>query len=192
MSVGHAAKSLSPSANAWREWLAENGPRLLLFAKNQTRSAADAEDVLQDALVKLVEKLNDGSFDGGQEMWMAYLYTSIRRLSIDMGRKDDRRRRREDFVADEAEAESALAFDPWFDSDASHEERRVQLERGMKELPKKFSEVIVLKIWGEKTFAEIADMLEISQNTVASRYRYGVEILRRKLIENKCKGDLAL
>lgn len=188
----NAVKSLSPSAAAWREWLAENGPRLFLFAKNQTRSTADAEDVLQDALVKLVEKLNDGTFDGGQEMWMAYLYTSIRRIAIDLGRKDDRRRRREDIVADEAESEASLASDPWFDSDSSLEETRIQLERGMKELPKKFSEVIVLKLWSDKTFAEIAEMLDVSQNTVASRYRYGIEILRRKLIENKSKGDLAL
>ena len=51
-----AVTSLSPSATAWRAWLTANGPRLLLFAKNQTRNAQDAEDVLQDALVKLVEK----------------------------------------------------------------------------------------------------------------------------------------
>ena len=183
---------MSPSASAWREWLQANGPRLLLFAKNQTRNAQDAEDVLQDALVKLVEKLDSGSFDGGQDMWMAYLYTTIRRLSIDLGRKDDRRRKREDFVSEEREADAAAQFDPWFESDASGDETRSYLERGLKELPQKFAEVIVLKIWSNKTFAEIGDMLNISQNTAASRYRYGLEILKRKLIEAKSKGDLSL
>lgn len=187
-----AAVSLSPSASAWRDWLTANGPRLLLFAKNQTRNAQDAEDVLQDALVKLVEKINTQSFDGGQEMWMAYLYTTIRRLAIDLGRKDDRRRKREDYVSDEMESDAAQKFDPWFESDASEEETRSQLERGLKELPQKFAEVIVLKIWGDKTFAEIGEMLNISQNTAASRYRYGLEILKRKLIESKSKGDLSL
>jgi RNA polymerase sigma-70 factor (ECF subfamily) len=187
-----AAVSLSPSASAWRDWLVANGPRLLLFAKNQTRNAQDAEDVLQDALVKLVEKINSSSFDGGQEMWIAYLYTTIRRLAIDLGRKDDRRRKREDYVSDEMESEAALKFDPWFESDASEEETRSQLERGLKELPQKFAEVIVLKIWGDKTFAEIGEMLNISQNTAASRYRYGLEILKRKLIESKSKGDLSI
>jgi RNA polymerase sigma-70 factor (ECF subfamily) len=187
-----AAVSLSPSASAWRDWLSANGPRLLLFAKNQTRNAQDAEDVLQDALIKLVEKINSSTFDGGQEMWMAYLYTTIRRLAIDLGRKDDRRRKREDYVSDEMESEAAMKFDPWFESDASDEETRSQLERGLKELPQKFAEVIVLKIWGDKTFAEIGDMLNISQNTAASRYRYGLDILKRKLIESKSKGDLSL
>jgi len=187
-----AAVSLSPSASAWRDWLVANGPRLLLFAKNQTRNAQDAEDVLQDALVKLVEKINTSSFDGGQEMWMAYQYTTIRRLAIDLGRKDDRRRKREDYVSDEMESEAAQIFDPWFESEASDEETRTQLERGLKDLPSKFSEVIVLKIWGDKTFAEIGEMLNISQNTAASRYRYGLEILKRKLTESKSKGDLSL
>ena len=187
-----AAVSLSPSANAWRDWLTTNGPRMLLFAKNQTRNAQDAEDVFQDALVKLVEKLNNGEFDGGEEMWMPYLYTAIRRLSIDLGRKDDRRKKREDYVADEIEADEALKFDPWFESNASEEESRTLLEAGLKELPTKFSEVIVMKIWGQKTFAEIAETLAVSQNTVASRYRYGLEILKRKLIESKSKGDLCI
>ena len=187
-----AAISLSPSSLAWRDWLSEQGPRLMLFAKSQTRNAHDAEDVVQDALVKLVEKINDGTFDGGQEMWMAYLYTSIRRLSIDLGRKDDRRKKREDYVSDEMECEAALKFDPWFESEASDEETRSQLEQGIKELPNKFSEVILLKIWAEKTFAEIGEMLGISQNTAASRYRYGLEILKRKLIESKTKGDLSI
>ena len=164
----------------------------MLFAKSQTRNAQDAEDVVQDALVKLVEKINDGTFDGGQEMWMAYLYTTIRRLSIDLGRKDDRRKKREDYVSDEMECEAALKFDPWFESEASDEETRSQLEQGIKELPNKFSEVILLKIWAEKTFAEIGEMLGISQNTAASRYRYGLEILKRKLIESKTKGDLLI
>lgn len=187
-----AAVSLSPSATAWRDWLTTNGPRLLLFAKNQTRNAQDAEDVFQDALVKLVEKLNNGEFDGGEEMWMPYLYTAIRRLSIDLGRKDDRRKKREDYVADEIEADEALKFDPWFESNASEEESRTLLEAGLKELPTKFSEVIIMKIWGQKTFAEISETLAVSQNTVASRYRYGLEILKRKLIESKSKGDLCI
>jgi RNA polymerase sigma-70 factor, ECF subfamily len=183
---------LSPSASAWKEWLAISGPRLFLFAKNQTRNAQDAEDVLQDALVRLVGKLNSGEFDGGQEMWMPYVYTSIRRLAIDLSRKDDRRKKREDFVGDEIEAEAALKFDPWFQSDASGDESREYLEAGLKELPEKFSEVIIMKIWGDQTFAEIGEALEISQNTAASRYRYGLEILKRKLIEAKSKGDLMI
>lgn len=186
------AASASPSTLAWREWLTVNGPRLLLFAKNQTRNAEDAEDILQDALIKLIEKLNAHQFDGGQEMWMPYLYTAIRRLAIDLSRRDDRRKKREDIVTDEIITDEAAKFDPWFDTEASDDESRILLESGIKELPKKFSEVIIMKIWGEKTFAEIGEALGVSQHTVASRYRYGLDILKRKLVESRSKGDLLI
>lgn len=186
----NSATDLSPSASAWRTWLGENAPRLLLFARQQTRSNEDAQDVLQDALVKLVEKLRTGEFVGGQEAWMPYLYTAIRRLAIDLSRRDDRRKRREDTVGEDIGTELQEAFHPWFESDASDDETRVLLEAGLKELPPKFAEVIVMKIWGERTFAEIGEALDISQNTAASRYRYGLEALKRKLGGARRKGDL--
>ena len=186
------AESLSPSTIAWREWLAEHAPRLVLFARQQSRSSEDAEDIVQDALVKLVEKLDAGEFVGGQEAWMPYLYTTIRRLSIDLGRRDDRRRRREDVVGGEAEIEQREVFHPWFESESSDDETRTLLEAGLKELPPKFAEVVVMKIWGDRTFAEIGESLEISPNTAASRYRYGLEALKKKLSSARRKGDLSI
>jgi RNA polymerase sigma-70 factor (ECF subfamily) len=185
-------ESLSPSTIAWREWLAEHAPRLILFARQQSRSSEDAEDIVQDALVKLVEKLDAGEFVGGQEAWMPYLYTTIRRLSIDLGRRDDRRRRREDVVGGEAEIDQREAFHPWFESESSDDETRTLLEAGLKELPPKFAEVVVMKVWGERTFAEIGEALEISPNTAASRYRYGLEALKKKLSSARRKGDLSI
>lgn len=188
----NTATDLSPSATAWRSWLQEYGPRLLLFARQQSRSTEDAQDILQDALVKLVDKLRSGEFVGGQEAWMPYLYTAIRRLAIDVSRRDDRRKRREDTVGVEFESEQKEAFHPWFESEASDDETRSQLEAALKELPAKFSEVIIMKIWGERTFAEIGEALDISQNTAASRYRYGLEALKRKLGTARKKGDLSI
>ena len=43
-----------PTAN-WSAWLAEHSPKLMLFARTQTRSEADAEDVLQEAKDRLAE-----------------------------------------------------------------------------------------------------------------------------------------
>jgi RNA polymerase sigma-70 factor (ECF subfamily) len=176
--------------SGWHAWLVEKGPKLLLFARQQTRSGADAEDVLQEALVKLVGKIESGEFVGGEESWMPYLYTAIRRLSIDVGRRDDRRRRREESVVEDASAIAQGADHPWFDSDGSDDETREMVEAGLRELPPKFAEVIIMKIWNDKTFAEIGEALEISQNTAASRYRYGLEALRKKLGSARRKGDL--
>ena len=105
MSVTEAPANNSPAAAAWRAWIEEYGPRLLLFARNQTRSHEDAQDVLQDAIVKLVDKIRGGEFVGGQDAWQPYLYATIRRLAIDLSRKEDRRKRRENNVSADLEAE---------------------------------------------------------------------------------------
>lgn len=186
------SSSPRPVAADWRDWLATHGPKLLLFARQQTRSAQDAEDVLQDALVKLVEKIRSDEFVGGSESWMPYLYTTIRRLAIDLSRRDDRRKRREDAVGSESEEVLQESFHPWFESESSDDETRTQLETKLKALPPKFSEVIVMKIWGELTFAEIGKALGISQNTAASRYRYGLEALKKSLGGARRRGDLSI
>ena len=176
----------------WRTWLNEHGSKLLLFARQQTRSLADAEDVLQDALVKLARKEDEGTFTGGQAAWLPYIYTSIRRCAIDLGRKSDRRGKREEKVEMERRFENGGKYDPWFEGESANEELRAYIEQGLKLLPAKFSEVIVMKVWGERTFAEIGDALEVSQNTAASRYRYGLEALRKQLANARNEGDLAL
>jgi RNA polymerase sigma-70 factor, ECF subfamily len=180
----------APAPSAWREWLEEHGPKFLLFARQQTRSPEDAKDIFQDALVKLVEKVRSGEFVGGQDAWQPYLYTAIRRLAIDLSRRDDRRKRREDTVG--SDAEQFDAFQPWFETENSDDETRNQLEEKIKELPEKFAEVIIMKIWGERTFAEIGETLGISQNTAASRYRYGLEALKKSLGSARRRGDLSI
>ncbi|NJM37143.1 MAG: RNA polymerase sigma factor [Akkermansiaceae bacterium] len=181
----------SPAASAWREWLEIHGPKMLLFARQQTRSLEDAKDIFQDALVKLVDKIRSGEFYGGQDAWQPYLYTAIRRLAIDLSRKDDRRKRREDNVGADQEIDQE-AFNPWFENENADDETRNQLEESLKELPAKFSEVIIMKVWGDRTFAEIGETLGISQNTAASRYRYGLEALKRNLSNARRRGDLSI
>ena len=48
-------------------------------------------------------------------------------------------------------------------------------------LPEEQREVVVLKIFEEMTFEEISQLMRISQNTVASRYRYAIEKLRKNM-----------
>ena len=169
---------------SWDEWLRRHVAQLLLFARQQSRSPEDAEDILQDALIRLARKEASGEFVGGQEAWLSYVFASIRRLAVDYGRKSDRRQNRED-EACAAEQDEDVYADPWFSSAAADEELKQFMEMQLRKLPSKFSEVIVLKIWGEQTFQQIAETLEISQNTVASRYRYGIDLLRKALRNKK-------
>jgi len=46
-----------PTPSAWHDWLRTYARRFLLYARQQTRSAADAEDVLQDVFVIVHRKI---------------------------------------------------------------------------------------------------------------------------------------
>lgn len=137
---------------SWDEWLREHASQLLLFARQQSRSPEDAEDILQDALVRLARKEASGEFVGGQEAWLSYVFASIRRLAVDYGRKSDRRQKRED-EACASERDEDVYTDPWFSSAAADEELKQFMEMQLRKLPSKFSEVIVLKIWGGTNFS---------------------------------------
>ncbi|MDA8975325.1 RNA polymerase sigma factor [Akkermansiaceae bacterium] len=185
-----ATATTAPQPSRWRPWLDEHGSKLLLFARQQTRSLADAEDVLQEALVKLARKVEERTFAGGQEAWLPFIYTQIRRESIDLGRKNDRRKKREVAVVDDSRGLGKDIDLPLFESGNSTDETKNLLSQGLKALPEKFSEVITMKLWGERTFAEIGETLDISLNTAASRYRYGIEALRKHLSIARSNGDL--
>ncbi len=151
----------------WDQWLAEHVPALLLFARQQTRSEADAQDVLQQAAVECWERQPEGKVPQ-----LPLVFATIRRRAIDLARSNERRGQRE-------YAAGVDAPTSWFDPSAEDRERARLLQDAMTSLPDIYREVITLKIWGELTFEEIAATLEIPANTAASRYRYGLEQLRK-------------
>ena len=56
-------------------------------------------------------------------------------------------------------------------------ELQAVVREALEKLPPEQAEVLVLKVWEQMTFEEIADVLEQSPNTVASRYRYAIRKL---------------
>lgn len=162
------------SAADWRPWFETYGSRLLLVARQWTRSVADAEDVVQEAFVRFWR--NQRHLEGDP---MPLLVTSVRRAALDLLRSRDRRQKRETEHID-------LHAEAWFKPAHEENERRIQLEEAVVQLPSEQREVVVLKVWGGLTFAQIAEQLELSPNTVASRYRYALGNLREKLtgVEN--------
>jgi RNA polymerase sigma-70 factor, ECF subfamily len=151
----------------WKSCFSEVAPGLLLFARQWVRSAADAEDIVQEAFVKFWRR--NHRIDN-----RALLYAAVRSLALDFIRRDSRRARREA----NALAEADEYAEPQFEFE---DETQQALAAAIDGLPRDQREVLVMKIWNELTFGEIAGALGISQNTAASRYRYALAALRKML-----------
>ena len=65
------------------------------------------------------------------------------------------------------------------------EEEYILINRLLNAIPQEQSEVIRLHIHGEKTFREISNILGLPEASVKSRYRYGIEKLRRMIDNDK-------
>ena len=157
----------------WRICYAQVAPKLLLFARQWVASMADAEDVVQAAFVKFWRHRPDASPEH-----YPLLYSAVRTCALDLIRTDSRRGRREQVVATDPD-------EPFFDPSIEQRENSELISAALNHLPDSQREVLVLRIWGELSFAEIATTLGDSINTVASRYRYALDGLRRVLKPNE-------
>jgi RNA polymerase sigma-70 factor (ECF subfamily) len=156
----------------WRICYRQLAPKLLLCARQWVSSAADAEDVVQTAFIKFWKHQPDAKPEH-----YPLLFTTLRTTALDLRRSQERRSRRES----DPSAELLREDTPFFDSAIQQREDAALVEAALKKLPSEQREVLVLRIWGELTFAQIAETLGASINTIASRHRYGLEALRKSL-----------
>ena len=103
---------------------------------------------------------------------VAYLYRSVRSRILDAQRAARRRVKREI---------DAAAAEPFLDPACGTLETREAVEAALAILPREQAEIVLMKVWGRLTFPQIAQALDINLNTAASRYRYGLEALRKQL-----------
>jgi RNA polymerase sigma-70 factor (ECF subfamily) len=144
--------------------------RLYRTALGIVRSRHDAEDAVQEVflgVLKSRERLRNV-----QDL-TAYLFTALRRAAARIAVRRAQGPALSELVVVEAPdaADSSERFGP------CHE----RLEKAMLALPAEQREVVLLKIDGELTFALIAEVIGVSMNTAASRYRYALEKLRKDL-----------
>ena len=133
---------------------------LLLYGRALGLSHGEAEDVLQETFLALIRRPE--SPDQPEH----YCVRSFRNRVLNYRRSLWRR------LAREWEAKS------WFEHSSSESPAEQDAMRALAGLPQPQREVIVLKIWHQFTFEEIGELLSISPNTAAGRYRYGLQKLK--------------
>ena len=143
--------------------------RLVRFAVTVTRNQHDAEDAVQAALVRVVG--NAKLLSRADSPW-PYLLQMVRNESLLILR----RKRRVATVSDLTDLLTHRSVD-----EVEKEESYRAVWLAIRSLPVEQSEVVVLKIWEELTFAQIAEVLGLPAATAASRYRYAMQKLACEL-----------
>lgn len=147
---------------------------LVLYAR-QWLDGTSADDAVQEAMAALFAQqrppLNPP----------AWLYRAVRNAAIDASRGISRRRHRERSVAQ--------ARGEWFEPrpDASLDAQAA--EQSLRRLNAEHREVVVLRIWGDFSFAKIAEIMELSPSTVHERYKTALTQLRIAL-EHPCSTKM--
>lgn len=140
---------------------------LYRFAYIRTGSQADAEDIVQDVLLRLFH--SDCNLDRIDDV-ERYLWRAI------ANRCCDYHRHRRNATLPTTERAAALA------DDSGDQELREEYERIaglLATLPEEQAEVIRLKTSDSLTFARIAEITGTTEATVKSRFRYGIGKLRK-------------
>lgn len=143
--------------------------RLVRFSVSITRRQHDAEDAVSTTMVKIASRPK--LLLAAQLPWH-YLLRMVRNESLVILRS----RSRWSSLGSIADRLSGRSADIVEQDD---ENRRIW--EALASLPGPQREVVVLKIWEQMTFAEIAEVLQITPSTTASRYRYALEKLSSKL-----------
>jgi len=139
---------------------------LLAYLQSVLCSRTDAEEALQEVFVRLVRKRRH--LVKARNL-RAYLFQIARHEAATCAKK---RRRQPVDAAPWLVAAEGIAPDQDLADD---------LAKALAALPDEQRTVIILKVYQGQTFQEISETLGISQNTAASRYRYGMEKLRTLL-----------
>jgi len=149
------------SNQAWCQTLYEQkAAGLILYGRALGLSHGEAEDVVQETFVALLQLTEPPDQPAN------YCVRTFRNRALNFRRSLWTRVRRE------------LESRRWFERSPGESAQELEAMRRLAELPREQREVIVLKFWHRHTFEEIGGLLDISPNTVAGRYRYGMKKLK--------------
>lgn len=159
----------------------ENRPFLMQIAVASTRNVDDAEDVVQEALMRAYKGLGNFRGDCPIRVWLARI---VVRVSINHRRSFVRALRRwtlfGDLERDDGEGHR-VPFDAADPRQSFEPEAIMDVGRRVDELPDEFRIPLLMLAVEGLTIPEISAILEIPEGTVKSRIFYGRKRLKKGL-----------
>jgi len=161
-------------------------PFLLQIAVSSARNAVDAEDIVQEALLRGYRGIKGFRGDCPIRVWLARI---VVRVAINHHRNVARRLKRWIFFSDletDRGDGTSTEFDPVDASQQSKErERMLDVGKQVNRLPNEFRLPLLMLAVDGMTIPEIAAILEIPQGTVKSRIFYARKRLKTALKDRR-------
>ena len=147
---------------------------LFRFAYLRVGKREDAEDIVQDVLLRLYRSKERLTHIDDVER---YLIRSVRNACIDYIR------RRPPMVMTALESAAQIAED--VDADKEIHDEYERINKLLQMIPSEQAEIVRLHCTDGLTFRQIAEVLDISEATVKSRYRYAIDKIRKAYEDSK-------
>jgi RNA polymerase sigma-70 factor (ECF subfamily) len=157
------------------KWFEAHSRPLTLYARQWLDDHA-AADVVQDAFLKLFGQKRRPA-DA-----RAWLFRAVRNAAL-----NELRRRR---THARHGAAIAAGRGEWFEQQLDDVIDAKAVQEALAELPPEQSELIVMRIWGQMTYEQMAEVAGVPLSTARERYVAAIESLRRKMVtpwESKTK-----
>jgi RNA polymerase sigma-70 factor (ECF subfamily) len=167
-----------------QRFLAAIEGRAFRIAQFATRNRDDALDLVQEAMMKLVQKYAERD----ESEWSALFYTILQSRIRDWHRRQSVRNRfRHWFNYDEEDDEedmlqqlpAEVTSDPAIQ--LGNEQFLTQLDIELGALPYRQQQVFLLRVWEGLDVAETAEVMACSESAVKTHYARALEKLRGKL-----------
>lgn len=171
---------------AFTQLLRRHQTALYNFALRQVRTPQLAEDIVQEAFVRVVHNAVDFKHEARFTTW---IYTITRNLCIDHLRKSALRKHPSLDEARGEEGDGPTLGEQTADPRASVEreatgtELKERIARAVETLPDEQREVFLMREVANLPFKEIGEITGVPENTVKSRMRYALERLQEALAE---------
>ena len=189
MNQPYSAHSDSQLIAAFREGDSAAMEHLVLRHKDKVftaifmlvRDRVTADDLFQEVFLKIIQTVREGRY-AEQGKFLPWALRVAHNLCMDQFR---RRQSRPAPAALPDDCHHLGALNDTHTPQAGHamEQRQTtgQVQRLIERLPQDQREVVALRIYGELSFKEIADMTGVSINTALGRMRYGLQNMRRMI-----------
>lgn len=168
------------------------GPMVHAVVRRMVRSAADADDVVQDAFLQAYRHWGEFRGDSSPCTW---LHAIAVRAAIRQGQRETRRRNvTRQFAQAMPFAQPTLALADFPDGSAESKElrreARQQVDKAISQLPEPFRSAVLLKELAGMSLAEVAAVLGVKESTVKTRVHRGRLLLRAKLLDNRPRAPV--